>query len=776
VRDGWRRGHVAAAAAALVAVVVAFWLLADDAPENGDGNGGIPAVPDGDAWPTDGATYVGIARCGECHADALAAFRGSHHDRAIEEPTEETVLAPFDGRSFAHDDFVATFSRDGETYRVVTEGPDGAPSAYDVAYTFGVDPLQQYLLRLDDGRLQALTVAWDARREAEGGQRFFDLYPDERIAADDPLHWSGPMQNWNYVCADCHSTALKKGFDVESGSFETTWAELDVGCEACHGPGSAHVAWAEAGAEGLPGGLVVSLRRATPWVIADGAPSTEARRGDDNVTEIETCAPCHSRRDQLAEGRRPDEPYLDAYRPELISRRLYHHDGQIDGEVYVYGSFVQSRMFHAGVRCSDCHEPHSLSLRREGNALCTGCHAEDVYDTTEHHHHEGEGSGCVDCHMADKTYMEVDARRDHSLRLPRPDLAASLGVPDPCTRCHQDEGSTWAAERVAEWFGPQRRPHWATTLYAARRREADSAERLRTLAADRSAPAIVRGTALALLDDFPGPVANEALRDGARSSEPLVRLGATYGARELEPAARLALIRPLLADPLLAVRIEAARTLAIVPVEALSRQDAENLRAAVDELIETEKLHSDRADAWLRIGLVELDRQHPDAADRALRTALRVDPRFAPAMVNLADLRRIEGDEGEAEALLRRALTLDEDDAEALHALGLLLVRTARATEATPYFARAADMRGDNPRFRYVHAVALAELGDLAGAISALERGVDAHPRDPDMLMALAQYRAQVGDREGAREAAEQLLLVRPDDAQVQAFVRGLGP
>jgi tetratricopeptide (TPR) repeat protein len=582
------------------------------------------------------------------------------------------------------------------------------------------------------------------------------------------------MQNWNHECADCHSTALRKGYEAEAARFDTTWADLDVGCEACHGPGSSHVEWAEAGASGPAGGLVVTLERAPPWTIEPGASNAATRPGTDHVVEIETCAPCHSRRDQLAEARRPDAPYLDSYRPELIIRRLYHHDGQIDGEVYVYGSFLQSRMFHAGVRCSDCHEPHSLSLRRENNALCSGCHAERVYDTPLHHRHEAAGSACVDCHMPSKTYMEIDARRDHSLRLPRPDLAGALGAPDPCTGCHADRGSAWAAERVAEWFGPERRPHYGSVLHAARRREARSEERLRALADDESAPAIIRGTALSLLDDFPGSIADDALRVGAQSPEPLVRLGAAYGAREHDPTARMALLRPLLDDPLLAVRIEAARTLAVTPPESLSRSDRGALSAAIHELRAAELIHADRADAWLRIALLELDRRNRGAAERALRRALRVDPRFTPALVNLADLRRMAGDEVEVEALLRRALTLDEDDAEALHALGLCLVRTDRAADALPLFEEAAALRGDNPRFRYVHAVALAEAGRRADAIAALVRGLDAHPNDPDMLLAIAEYRAEAGDRVGALEAAERLLSLRPGDPAVEGFVEGL--
>jgi predicted CXXCH cytochrome family protein len=751
VTDPTRRGHVIAVLLTLVAAGALLWYLSrlDSASESPDAS--FPTTPEAAAWPTEDATWVGTAKCAECHEEAFEAHRDSHHDHATDLPGEETVLAPFDGRTFERDGFHATFSREGERYLVHAEEHD-----YDVGYTFGFYPLQQYLLDVGRGRFQAFSVAWDARPPEAGGQRFFDPRP-ELFERDDPRHWTREDQSWNAECADCHSTAVERGWSTEQERFDTTFAELDVGCEACHGPGSVHVAWAERGASGVPQGLAVTLRRASSWTIDDGEATAESRSMERGAREVEVCAACHSRRDPLVERHRPGSSFLDGYRPELLSRRLYHHDGQIDGEVYEYGSFLQSRMFHAGVRCSDCHDPHSLALRREGDALCTGCHRPSVYENVEHHHHEGAGSACVDCHMVEKLYSAIDGRRDHSFRVPRPDLAASLGVPDACTGCHEDEGSAWAAARVVEWFGEERRPHWGTALHAARRREPDAAESLRDVAADEGAPAIVRATALALLDDFPGPVAEEALSAGARSPEPLVRLGATYGTRDLEPEARWRLVGQLATDEMRAVRVEAARTLAVVPVGDLEPSQSEALSAAVDELLEVERRFAHRPDAWLRVGLLELDRGDEDAAGRAWRRALALEPRFTPAMVSLADLRRAQGDEVEAEALLRRAIAVDDTDADAFHALGLLLVRTERTADATPFFTRAVDLRADNPRFHYVLAVALHDGGDLPGAIEALERGVDAHQNDPDLLRTLATYADEAGDHRRAAEVRAML-------------------
>ena len=244
----------------------------------------------------------------------------------MQEATPETVLGDFNDTAFTHFGVTSRFfQRDGRFF-VNTEGPDGAPADFELTYAFGVEPLQQYLAPFPGGRLQSLSIAWDTERN-----QWFHLYPDERIKPDDPLHWTGRYQNWNLMCADCHSTNLRKNYDVASDTYETTWAEIDVGCQACHGPGASHVELAGAAEEGSNPpegwGLVSPL---TP-------PS-----GDDQNTEVETCAPCHSRREPLTPVAAHGGTLLDDYLPARLREGLYHPDGQILDEVYVYGSFVQS--------------------------------------------------------------------------------------------------------------------------------------------------------------------------------------------------------------------------------------------------------------------------------------------------------------------------------------------------------------------------------------------------------------------------------------------------
>ena len=83
----------------------------------------------------------------------------------------------------------------------------------------------------------------------------------------------------------------------------------------------------------------------------------------------------------LKEGFAPGDVFTGFFAPVLPMPPAYHPDGQVKEEDYVYGSFVQSRMYQSGVTCSHCHDPHGGQLKASGNAVCTQCHVPQVYDT-----------------------------------------------------------------------------------------------------------------------------------------------------------------------------------------------------------------------------------------------------------------------------------------------------------------------------------------------------------------------------------------------------------
>ena len=732
------------------------------------------------------ATFVGRAACAACHEAELQLWEGSHHDLAMQIPDPGTVLGDFDDATLTHFGITSTFFRQGNAFVVRTEGPDGGLLDYPVAYTFGVDPLQQYLVEFPGGRLQALSVAWDARPADAGGQRWFHLYPDERIASDDPLHWTGSYQNWNFMCAECHSTNLEKNFDLDARTYDTTFSEVDVSCEACHGPASQHVAWAEAVADGSAAaadgarGLAVSLKDRAPgnWIVDIDTGLAERTPPRESRAEVETCARCHARRAVLTGDYVYGRPLLDSHRPALLDEVLYHPDGQIADEVYVYGSFLQSKMYAEGVTCKDCHDPHSLEVRGEGNAICAGCHLPERFDTPEHHSHEigSSGAACVACHMPAWTYMVVDPRRDHSLRVPRPDLSLTLDTPNACTACHTEQSDRWAADAVAQWYGPElaAEPHYGEALHAGRTGQPGAAGVLLDLADDPLMPGIARATALSLAGGAFTADTAAVVRRALGDDDPLVRAAAIDALEGLPPAARGQFAFPMLSDPVRGVRLAAARVLAPAAVQLPGEQRV-TLNRALDEYRDAQLASADRAEAHLNLGVLHAQLGELDDAERAYRRALDLDPAFVPSYLNLADLYRQRGRDAEGEPLLRAALELAPDPAPVAHALGLLLVRVRRLPEALTELERAAGLRPDLPRYAYVYGVALQSSGNVEEAFRVLEAALGRHPTDRDLHIALITMHRDAGFREQALSRARQFAAVAPEDPAARQLLAELG-
>ncbi len=480
-------------------------------------------------------SYTGSESCTECHRDAAEAWSGSHHALAWTEPGPETVAGDFDDAEFEHHGVITRFRRDGDAYLIETEDADGARGTWTVVGVGGYRPLQQYLVETEPGRTQTFDIAWDLD---EG--RWYPVFPDQVLVPGDALHWSGPYKSWEARCAECHATGYTRDYDTVTRTYAPRMAEIGVGCEACHGPGSAHLAWAAEREAYDP----------TAWA-GTGPTGLTIDIGASAEVETGQCATCHSRREAFFDGNPvPGTLYADAYNLALLREGAYHADGQILDEVYVYGSFLQSKMAARGVRCSDCHEPHSATLRAEGNAVCTQCHnpaGNDrfptlrgaAYDTPEHHFHEQgtEGAQCASCHMIERTYMGIDERRDHSFRVPRPDLSAETGAPDACTDCHADRDAAWAAAEIAARFPDDtwRGPHYGTVLAAARWSPEGQADALLALASDADTPGIVRATALDLLAGARSEAAAAAAEPLLADPDPLVRAAAAVTLRARPP-------------------------------------------------------------------------------------------------------------------------------------------------------------------------------------------------------------------------------------------------
>ena len=729
--------------------VLSGWGCSTDAPETAENMQFVPG-----------------ASCIKCHEDQAELWQSSHHAKAMAVADAQTVLADFDSTFFDYNGFRSWFYRADNKYFVSTDSDDGARRAYEIKYTFGVVPLQQYLVETERGRMQALQIAWDTENK-----RWFHLYPDEKIDHKDQLHWTGRYFNWNFMCAECHSTNLERNYDFATDSYATTWNDINVGCQACHGPGARHVREAEAEIwSDSSKGLVVTAELENPKML------------------VESCAPCHSRRHAVSADDRHQLPLLDHYQPELLYEGLYHPDGQIQDEVYVYGSFVQSKMYEAGVGCSDCHNVHSLKLLVDGNGLCTRCHnaggnptyptlMAKKYDTPKHHFHEekSEGALCVNCHMASKNYMVVDPRRDHSFQIPSVDLTAKLDVPNACNQCHQDKKTDWAAAAFEKWYGkPDDVSKTAAGIIAAGREgKPDIVPDLIQLLDDSTKSIILRATALHLIQGF-GPQLTGVSIAHAKSEHALLRLTALKGLAAVRPAERFTFLAPLLKDSLRAVRIEAARLSAAVPDSILTIVQKQELEAAQREYRDVLAAEFDQPGAHLNMANFHTDRGELQEAEDALQNAIKLDNRFVPAFNNLAMLYDQIGKKEHAANTLSEAMLHNPEEGQLHYSMGLLLAEQKKLVESIVHFQKASELMPDRARIFYNLSLALQHTGQMKEGEVALLKAHDLDKSEPGTLRALVIFYARQKDSANVEKYGDILRSVFKGDQRVDQFIQSV--
>lgn len=791
------------------------------------------------------AKYVGRDACVACHQDQASKFDSSHHDKAMDPATDESVLGNFDNATLVHHDVESRMYRDGSKFMVNTEGPDGNLVDYEVKYVFGLEPLQQYMVEIPRSdqeidsadteglftapRVQVLRLCWDTEKK----QWFYLPPPDvaEKLAPSDDLHWTGIAQRWNTMCADCHSTNYQKNFEVPKshmqlvnkatsdasgeqaenafattmvstnlpdsvGKYNSTYFEIDVSCEACHGPGSVHVSLAK---QWFPG-----------WSREKGYGLADLKATAEN--QIQACAPCHSRRNVISGDFTAGDNFYDHYSSQLIIDGIYYPDGQILDEDYVHGSFIQSKMYHKGIRCSDCHDPHSATLKHTGNQVCTSCHQHPVakYDSVSHHFHKpgSPGAQCVNCHMPSTTYMSVDARRDHSLRIPRPDVSLRIGTPNACTGCHLepnnvagekreslnlyqdwmlaarqgdpeiqeelDRANKWCDDACEKWYGEDRyrEPHFGEAIASALNLEPDAGDRVADLLQlkDHRAPALARASALEALRASAPARAGQLAATSTDDPSPIMRSAAAAALSGHENR-KLAVteLESLLDDPVRSVRTEAARNLLNFPAQLWNANASADLRAAIEELTVGLQFSADRSGAHVSLGILAEQQNRSQQAIKHYSDAIAVEGSVTGPRTNLATLleanlaqQRTGGPIQEQLAAAIRRLRLEEmqllerdmnllpDNAPIVYRYGLALyinrdsVDNALEKSAT-HLTRAAELAPENPQFAQAAAMIYQTLKQWDDAIHWGEKALRLSGGDQQYQMLLDQIRQQAG-------------------------------
>lgn len=679
--------------------------------------------------------FVGSTACMECHKTEFSKWQGSHHDLAMQVADSTSVLADFHNTSFTYKKIRNSFFIEENQYFVKTRGPDGKYHVYKIEYTLGATPLQQYIIKFNNGKYQCLQVAWDTEKK-----KWFDLQPALDIKSNEWIHWSGGGMRWNTMCADCHSTNVHKNYDDNTNSYNTTYSEINAGCESCHGPSRLHVDYYKNGSR-------------------DGDPPRFHMDTSTVSTElVEKCARCHSRRKQITNSFDFKEKYLDHYTPSLIKAPNYELDGKIKGEVYVYGSFIQSKMYHNGVSCKDCHDIHSLQLKSSGNQLCLNCHALK-YDSKDHHFHKGNSKGtqCINCHMVGKTYMGNDYRRDHSFRIPRPDQSVKFGTSNACTECHKGKSSKWASDNIVARYGKKRSDHFSDYLLSGYNGDNEA---LKKLMSGKKYPATARATALKYY-------ASQKLKEDdmlelisfLKDESPLVRREAVIAFERHRFVKGKNHIEALLVDPLRSVRIAAAGFHNSMSLPIANNEAQIDYQKMLD-------VNADFAAGQLQIALQQQARGNINLSIEAYRKSIKIDNNYNQSRMNLALLYYQRGKIKKAEKLYLEVIEIEPEFSGAYYMLGLLYNEKGELKKAKEFLKKACETTAPNINALYNYSLVLQREGDAEESLRILEKALLISPQNEKFLHLKLSTLARQNQIDAAYKVCVKLLQIQPDNPE----------
>lgn len=698
--------------------------------------------------------FLGDQNCKECHQKEYEDWKGSHHDKAMQIADSSTVLADFKGEKFSSQGVTSHFYKKDNDFYVNTEGPDGKYHDFKVIYTFGITPLQQYIVQFPNGHYQCLRTAWDSVEN-----KWFDLYPDFKVVHSEWLHWSRGGLNWNNMCADCHSTNVRKNYDEKKHSYDTKYSIINVNCEACHGPGKQHVE---------------DVNRMGDNYVDTG---TFQMTLDTKPKElVDQCARCHMRREQYSTHFNFEGTMLDHYFPQILIDPLYYPDGQILDEVYVYGSFVQSKMYQNDVTCNNCHNSHSLKLRFDDNKLCAQCHLPEQYDTPKHHFHieNTEASQCINCHMTGRFYMGNDFRRDHSFRIPRPDLSLKYGSPNACTGCHEDKDDKWAWSEFKKQYGEVDSIHFSEKLAPGIAHKHNAHIGLSELINDETQPEMVRASAVRAISNYNTDNLIEQYLALLNDESPLVRGTTIDVLSEVNTTEYATYFLPLLEDPKRSVRIKAFYGLSGLTEMQIPEQYKESYNKVKKEFFDHLETNADfvggrtkKANYYLKMGNLQ-------KGIEGYESALKIDITNNQVRLDLANLYYRNQDYTNAEYTFKKVIKQEPEYGPVYYSLALLYAELNRTDDAIVQMQNAMKRMPENTRVYYNLSLLYSKKQDFKNTENTLLKGLKIDANNESLLYALAYHYYNSKQPEKARNIVIKLVDLYPNNTQYLSFLQEL--
>ncbi len=694
-------------------------------------------------------SFTGPDACYSCHPNESGDWKKSDHFKAMMVANDSTVVGNFNNEILKADGVTSTFFKKDGKYFINTQGDDGINHDYEVKYTFGYYPLQQYLVEFPGGRMQVPRQSFNVKTK-----KWYHQYPDEQINYRDWQHWTHQSQNWNSMCAYCHSTGLKKGYDEINDSYNTTYAHLTVSCESCHGMGKNHITYINS-----------AYKEGTK---VKGSYLLDAKNTS-NADEINTCAPCHSRRIEISEHPVFSHEVLDNFVVEMPTTENYFADGQFRNENYEFGSFLQSKMFHRGVKCSNCHNPHSGKIKFNGNQLCLQCHTTD-YDNPQHHFHKAgsEGAQCINCHMPTRTYMGADVRRDHSMRIPRPDQSVKYNTPNACNNCHSNQNANWAEAQVVKWYGANRNYHYSDDLIPGSQLDANAVQHLKKLAGDTAVTNLIRATAINYLGDLSSSESIATIKKYLNDSSALVRQQSAVALGNLLGGNAANDLAPLLNDPVRGVRVSAAR--------AMSGTNAVSIPPTVnDELKNFMHLQADYTTGSLMLADYYYQQGDVAKAEHYYKRTIKIDSMANLARFNLASLYNTSGNNTKATDILLDAYHTDPSNPRASYNLALIYAETGNKTEALRFFEKAYRLKLDNDQLYYNYGLYLQQQNDSKKAEQIFNEGLQKYPLSEQLNYGAAFFYLKTGNSKKAMNCINVLRRLNPSKPEYQQLFKLTG-
>jgi tetratricopeptide (TPR) repeat protein len=702
--------------------------------------------------------YVGDQACVKCHKEEHGEWKQSHHYMSMLPPNDSTVKGDFNNVTFTADGVTSRFFKKGTKFFINTEGSDGVNHDFEVKYIFGFTPLQQYLVSFPDGRMQVPRLSWNVKQK-----KWFNQYAGKKIPSHDWMHWTGNSQNWNTMCASCHSTNLKKNYDLKTDAYKTTFSVVNVSCESCHGPGQQHLEYLKG--ERYKDGEKI---KGSFLKLSKNSSQTE---------QLNTCAPCHARATDLNATHIKSLEIMDNYIPQIPDTEFYQADGQVDDEDYIYASFLQSKMYSKGVKCSDCHNIHSTKLKRVGNNTCVKCHTPSKYDTPSHTFHPigDKSSACISCHMLSKLYMGNDLRHDHSFRVPRPDLSERYGTTNACFGCHKDKSDKVLATAIVKWYGPKRKHHFADDLVPGSQLSAKSEVHLLKLVNDNTVPNIIKATAAFYLGNILSSSSLQTLLTCLKSHDAQVRYRALRSLENFAPTHWISPVGPLLSDKVRAVRIAAAELYITIPLDQIPSQYNATFTSAHIELKNYLLYQTDFSVGNVMVGDYYFKLKEYSKAEDFYLKGLKKDAQMNYALINLSTVYNIQGKNDKSLQALQMAQKNDPKNERIYYNMGLLYNEMNNRSAAEKAFSIAIELKTQNPKVYYNFGVMLTENNKLKEAESVLLKGIRINPSDPELYYAIAFVYIKKNDKSKAMQALVNLKSLDPNNPNYQQLFGGFG-